>query len=154
MKNKSLRRLRCMRLLQSLPARCCAEALRSEHPQIIACALSIAPASKSGKILSKFTERLRNDVALRMCSIGEVSESWLLAMDRGLSQSLLAEKNRKASRFGGLPHAAGALRRIGEPLRKNALDGISEYDPELYYLLLHHIDKKQPQAKPKKGKQP
>ena len=152
MKSKSLRRLRCMRLLQSLPARCCAEALRSEHPQIIACALSIAPAPKAGKILSKFSERLRNDVSLRMCSIAEVSESWIIAMDLGLSQSLLAEKQRKAQRFGGLRQAAGALGAIAEPLLKKTLDGVCEYDPELYYKLLHHIDKKQPQAKSRKGK--
>ncbi|WP_018149955.1 flagellar motor switch protein FliG [Leeia oryzae] len=108
-----------------------AELIKNEHPQIIATILVHLEQDQSSEVLSCFTERLRNDVILRIATLEGVQPSALRDLNEVLTQLLSGSDKIKKSALGGIKTAAEILNFMGAVVETSAIQAIREYDPEL-----------------------
>lgn len=108
-----------------------AELLRNEHPQIIAAILVHLDFDQTGAVLKNFTERLRNDVVLRIATLEGIQPTALKDLNEVLYKVLAGgDKIRKTS-MGGVKTAAEIINMMGSQVESSVLESIREYDPEL-----------------------
>jgi len=108
-----------------------ADLIRNEHPQIIATILVHLEFDHAGEILKHFTERLRNDVLLRIATLDGVQPVALRELNEALTRILAgASANVKKAAMGGR-HAAEILNYVGQQVETTVIDNVREYDPEL-----------------------
>ena len=105
--------------------------IRNEHPQIIATILVHLAPDQSSAILSNFTERLRNDVLLRIATLEGVQPQALRELNDVLTQLLSGSDRIKKSAMGGVQLAAEILNFMGAQVEGAALGSIREHDPDL-----------------------
>ena len=112
--------------------------LKNEHPQIIALTLSILDPNYSGKVLCHFTQRLRNDVVLRVSTIDRVTVRWLNVLSVSIGKTIDGIGEHRLVDLGGSRTAAAMIKTVGEldPYEEvSILDSIREYDPDLALIL-------------------
>ncbi len=78
------------------------ELIRNEHPQIIATILVHLERDQACEILSHFTDRLRNDVVLRIATLDGVQPAALRELNDVLTKLLSGNENVKKSTLGGV----------------------------------------------------
>ena len=108
-----------------------ADLIRNEHPQIIATILVHLEPDQTSAILQHFTERLRNDVLLRIATLEGVQPQALRELNAVLTQLLSGSDRVKKSAMGGEQLTAEILNFLGSGVETSALGAIREYDPEL-----------------------
>ena len=108
-----------------------ADLIRNEHPQIIATILVHLEPDQTSAILQHFTERLRNDVLLRIGTLEGVQPQALRELNEVLTQLLSGSDRVKKSAMGGEQLTAEILNFLGSGVETSALGAIREYDPEL-----------------------
>ncbi|WP_231550461.1 MULTISPECIES: flagellar motor switch protein FliG [Chitinibacter] len=108
-----------------------AELIRNEHPQIIATILVHLEPDQSSEIMSNFSERVRNDVLLRIATLEGVQPAALKELNDVLTQLLSGSDKLKKSAMGGVQMAADILNFMGGVVEASAVANIREYDPEL-----------------------
>ncbi len=108
-----------------------AELIKNEHPQIIATILVHLEPDQSAEVLQNFTERLRNDVLLRVATLEGVQPAALRELNDVLTQLLSGSDRIKKSAMGGVAMAAEILNFLGGAIEASAIAGVREYDPEL-----------------------
>jgi flagellar motor switch protein FliG len=107
-----------------------AELIRDEHPQIIATILIHLERQKSSEILSMFTDRLRNDVILRIATFGGVQPGALQELTDVLTK-LLEGQSLKRSRMGGVRTAAEILNMMSTTHEEAVIAGVRQHDGDL-----------------------
>ena len=85
-----------------------AELIGDEHPQIIATILVHLERDRAAGVLALLTDRLRNDVMLRIATFGGVQPAALSELTEVLN-SVLAGQGAKRSKMGGVRTAAEIL---------------------------------------------
>ena len=114
--------------------------IRNEHPQIIATILVHLEFDQAGEILKNFTERLRNDVLLRIATLDGVQPVALHELNEALKRVLAsASGNVKKAAMGGVRHAAEILNFVGQQVETAIVDNVREYDPELAQNILDEM---------------
>lgn len=108
-----------------------AELIKNEHPQIIATILVHLEPDQSSEVLANFTERLRNDVLLRVATLEGIQPAALKELNDVLTQLLSGSDKLKKSAMGGVKMAADILNFMGGVVEASAVSSIREYDPEL-----------------------
>jgi flagellar motor switch protein FliG len=108
-----------------------AELIKNEHPQIIATILVHLEPDHAGAILKSFTDRLRNDVILRIATLDGVQPVALRELNETLSRVMAGATNVKKSTVGGVRTAAEILNFVGSTQETEILDNVREYDPDL-----------------------
>ncbi len=108
-----------------------ADLIRNEHPQIIATILVHLEYDHAGEILKHFTERLRNDVLLRIATLDGVQPTALQELNDALTRILSGSANIKKTAMGGVRTAAEILNFVGTTHETSILDNVREYDPDL-----------------------
>jgi flagellar motor switch protein FliG len=117
-----------------------ADMIRNEHPQIIATILVHLEFDQAGEILKNFTERLRNDVLLRIATLDGVQPVALHELNEALKRVLAsASGNVKKAAMGGIRHAAEILNFVGQQVETAIVDNVREYDPELAQSILDEM---------------
>ena len=117
-----------------------ADMIRNEHPQIIATILVHLEFDQAGEILKNFTERLRNDVLLRIATLDGVQPVALHELNEALKRVLAsASGNVKKAAMGGVRHAAEILNFVGQQVETAIVDNVREYDPELAQNILDEM---------------
>jgi flagellar motor switch protein FliG len=117
-----------------------ADMIRNEHPQIIATILVHLEFDQAGEILKLFTERLRNDVLLRIATLDGVQPIALHELNEALKRVLAgASGNVKKAAMGGIRHAAEILNFVGQQAETAIVDNVREYDPELAQKILDEM---------------
>jgi flagellar motor switch protein FliG len=117
-----------------------ADMIRNEHPQIIATILVHLEFDQAGEILKLFTERLRNDVLLRIATLDGVQPIALHELNEALKRILAgASGNVKKAAMGGIRHAAEILNFVGQQAETAIVDNVREYDPELAQKILDEM---------------
>jgi len=116
-----------------------ADMIRNEHPQIIATILVHLDYDHVGEILKLFTERLRNDVLLRIATLEGVQPQALHELNEALSRLLTGSTNIKKTAMGGVRHAAEILNFVGQGLETSIIDNVREYDPDLAQKILDEM---------------
>jgi flagellar motor switch protein FliG len=117
--------------LKWMDAEAVAELVKNEHPQIIATILVHLDADQASGVLAKFTERLRNDVMLRIATLEGVQPSALRDLNEVLTQLLQGSDRMKKSARGGVESAAEILNYLGGTLEAGVTAHIRETDPDL-----------------------
>lgn len=117
--------------LKWMDAATAADLIRNEHPQIIATILVHLEFDQAGEILKHFTDRLRNDVILRIATLDGVQPIALRELNDTLTHMLAGASTSKKAAMGGIRHAAEILNFVGAAAETVVLDNVREYDPDL-----------------------
>jgi flagellar motor switch protein FliG len=126
--------------LKWMDAATVADLIRNEHPQIIATILVHLEYDHAGEILKSFTDRLRNDVLLRVATLDGVQPVALRELNDAMARILSgASANVKKSAMGGIRHAAEILNFVGQQAETTMMDNVREYDPELAQKILDEM---------------
>lgn len=126
--------------LKWMDAATAADLIKNEHSQIIATILVHLEYDHAGEILRHFTDRLRNDVLLRIATLDGVQPAALKELNEALTRVLSgsASSLKKAS-MGGTRHAAEILNFVGNTAETAILDNVREYDPDLAQRILDEM---------------
>ena len=116
-----------------------AELIKNEHPQIIATILVHLAHDHAGDILNQFTERLRNDVILRIATLEGIQPEALRELNDVMLRLLSGSASMKQAAKGGAGTVAEILNFMGSANETAVLDSIREYDPDLAQKVLDEM---------------
>jgi flagellar motor switch protein FliG len=126
--------------LKWMDAATVSDLIKNEHPQIIATILVHLEFDHAGEVLKFFTERLRNDVLLRIATLDGVQPTALRELNEALTRLLAgASSNVKKAAMGGIRHAAEILNFVGQAAETAIVDNVREYDPDLAQKILDEM---------------
>ena len=117
--------------LKWMDAASAAELIKNEHPQIIATILVHLERDHSSAILALFTERLRNDVLLRIATLDSVQPTALRELNGVLSKLLSGTDSIKKPRMGGVRTTAEILNFMPTSLESDIIENFNQYDEEI-----------------------
>jgi flagellar motor switch protein FliG len=117
--------------LKWMDASSVAELIRNEHPQIIATILVHLERDQACEILGNFTDRLRNDVVLRIATLDGVQPAALRELNDVLTKLLSGNENVKKSSLGGVRAAAEILNFMSGEQEGSVMDNIKNYDNDM-----------------------
>ena len=104
--------------------------IREEHPQIIATILVHLKRNQAADVLSKFDDRERNDIMLRIATFGGVQPAALQELTE-VRNGLLHGQNLKRSKMGGVRPAAEILNLMKSQQEEAAIEAVRDFDSEL-----------------------
>jgi flagellar motor switch protein FliG len=116
-----------------------ADLIKNEHPQIIATILVHLEHDHASEILNFFTERLRNDVVLRIATLEGIQPAALKELNDVMLRLLSGSANIKKAAMGGVRTVAEILNFMGTANESTVVDSIREYDPELAQKILDEM---------------
>jgi flagellar motor switch protein FliG len=123
--------------LKWLDAPTVADLIRNEHPQIIATILVHLESDHVSDILNYFTERLRNDVMLRIATLDGIQPEALKDLNDVMLGLLAGSATVKKSAMGGVRAVAEILNYMGSANETTVVDSIRrEHSPELAQRIL------------------
>ena len=125
--------------LKWMDAATASDLIKNEHPQIIATILVHLEYDQAGEILKHFSDRLRNDVLLRIATLDGVQPTALKELNDTLSRTLAGATNVKKAAMGGVRHAADILNFVGAAAETAIIDNVREYDPDLAQKILDEM---------------
>ncbi len=125
--------------LKWMDAPTAADLIKNEHPQIIATILVHLETDQAGDILKCFTDRLRNDVLLRIATLDGVQPAALRELNDALTRMLSGATTVKKAAMGGVRHAAEILNFVGSAAETAIIDNVREYDPDLAQKILDEM---------------
>ena len=117
--------------LKWMDAQSVAELIHNEHPQIIATILVHLERDQSSEILKNFTERLRNDVMLRIATLDGVQPAALHELNDVLTKLLSGNENLKKKPMGGIRVAAEILNFMSGDTETSVMDSLKNYDDDM-----------------------
>ncbi|SOE49564.1 Flagellar motor switch protein FliG [plant metagenome] len=116
--------------LNWLDASTVAELIGDEHPQIIATILVHLERDRAAGVLALLSERLRNDVMLRIATFGGVQPAALGELTEVLN-NMLAGQGAKRSKMGGVRTAAEILNMMNSADEEAVVNSLRERDADL-----------------------
>jgi flagellar motor switch protein FliG len=108
-----------------------ADLIRNEHPQIIATILVHLERYHACEVLNFFTERLRNDVVLRIATLDGVQPAALRELNEVLTKLLSGNENLKKKPIGGVRAAAEILNFLSGDIETSVMDNLKNYDGDM-----------------------
>jgi flagellar motor switch protein FliG len=108
-----------------------ADLIRFEHPQIIATILVHLERYHACEVLDRFTERLRNDVVLRIATLDGVQPAALRELNEVLTKLLSGNESVKKKPMGGIRTAAEILNFMSSNHEEGVIENVRQYDAEL-----------------------
>lgn len=126
--------------LKWMDAATVADLIKNEHPQIIATILVHLEYDHAGEILKHFSDRLRNDVVLRIATLDGVQPVALRELNEAMTRLMAgASASVKKAAMGGVRHAAEILNYVGQAAETAVIDNVREYDPDLAQKILDEM---------------
>ncbi|HSY28570.1 MAG TPA: flagellar motor switch protein FliG [Burkholderiaceae bacterium] len=117
--------------LKWMDAQSVAELVRNEHPQIIATILVHLERYHACEVLDHFTERLRNDVVLRIATLDGVQPAALRELNEVLTKLLTGNENLKKKPMGGVRAAAEILNFLSGENEASVMANLKNYDADM-----------------------
>lgn len=108
-----------------------ADLIQNEHPQTIATILVHLERDQACEVLRSFTERLRNDVLLRIATLSGVQPAALRELNDVLSKLLSGSDVMKKQAMGGTRVAADILNFMTGEQEASAMEYLKNYDPDM-----------------------
>jgi flagellar motor switch protein FliG len=108
-----------------------ADLVNNEHPQTIATILVHLERDQACDVLNNFTERLRNDVLLRIATLSGVQPAALRELNDVMSKLLSGNDVMKKQVMGGINVAADILNFMGGDNESSAMEHLKNYDPDM-----------------------
>jgi flagellar motor switch protein FliG len=125
--------------LKWMDAATVADLVKNEHPQIIATILVHLEHDHSSEILNLFTDRLRNDVMLRIATLEGIQPNALKELNDVMLRLLSGSSNIKKAAMGGVRTVADILNFMGSANEATVIEAIKEYDPDLAQKILDQM---------------
>ncbi|GMU71315.1 MAG: hypothetical protein AMXMBFR42_07800 [Burkholderiales bacterium] len=122
--------------LRWMDAPAVADLIRHEHPQVIASILVHLERDQASAILTRFPERTRNDVVLRIATLDAIQPSAMSELNDVLAKLLSGTEVRRHSAPGGVRTAAEILNFLGSAVETSVVDAMREVDAELAQKIL------------------
>jgi flagellar motor switch protein FliG len=116
-----------------------AELLKNEHPQIVASILVHLERDHTSEVLKNMTERMRNDVLLRIATLDGIQPQALQELNEVLSKILAGSEKLKKATLGGTKATAEILNFLGSTLETTAVESIREHDADLAQKILDQM---------------
>ena len=117
--------------LKWMDAQSVAELIRNEHPQIIATILVHLERYHACEVLDHFTERLRNDVVLRIATLDGVQPAALRELNEVLTKLLTGNENLKKKPMGGIRAAAEIMNFLTGENETSVITNLKNYDADM-----------------------
>lgn len=117
--------------LKWMDAQSVADLIRNEHPQIIATILVHLERYHACEVLDQFTERLRNDVVLRIATLDGVQPAALRELNEVLTKLLSGNENLKKKPMGGIRAAAEILNFLSGENEASVMENLKNYDGDM-----------------------
>ncbi len=117
--------------LKWMDAESVADLIHNEHPQTIATILVHLERDQACEILGHFTERLRNDVLLRIATLSGVQPTALRELNDVLTKLLSGGDVMKKQPMGGIRAAADILNYMSGENESSAMEHLKGYDPDM-----------------------
>lgn len=117
--------------LKWMDAQSVADLVRNEHPQIIATILVHLERDQACEVLEHFTERLRNDVILRIATLDGVQPAALRELNEVLTKLLTGNENLKKKPMGGIRAAAEILNFFTGENEASVMANLKNYDNDM-----------------------
>jgi len=117
--------------LKWMDAQSIADLVRNEHPQIIATILVHLERYHACEVLEEFTERLRNDVVLRIATLDGVQPAALRELNEVLTKLLSGNENVKKTSMGGVRTAAEILNFLNGENETSVMANLKNYDADM-----------------------
>jgi len=117
--------------LKWMDAQSVAELIRNEHPQIIATILVHLERYHACDIINHFTERLRNDVVLRIATLDGVQPAALRELNDVLTKLLTGNESLKKQQMGGIRTAAEILNFLSGENETSVMNNLRAYDEDM-----------------------
>ena len=117
--------------LKWMDAESVADLIHNEHPQTIATILVHLERDQACEVLDNFTERLRNDVLLRIATLSGVQPTALRELNDVLTKLLSGGDMMKKQAMGGTRAAADILNFMSGENEASAMACLKNYDPEM-----------------------
>lgn len=117
--------------LKWMDAQSVADLIRNEHPQIIATILVHLERYHACEVLDQFTERLRNDVVLRIATLDGVQPAALRELNEVLTKLLSGNENLKKKPMGGIRAAAEILNFLSGENEASVMENLKNYDNDM-----------------------
>lgn len=105
--------------------------IKDEHPQTIAIILAHLEPGSASIVLSKLSDELKVEVALRIANLENVISGTVEEIDKVFEDILDNEQNSVTHKTGGVDHMAEILNQVNEMAGSLILDEIEKSDPEL-----------------------
>jgi flagellar motor switch protein FliG len=133
------REARGIESLKWMDAQSVAELIRNEHPQIIATIMVHLERYHAREVLDHFTERLRNDVMLRIATLDGVQPAALRELNDVLTKLLTGNENLKKKPMGGIRTAAEILNFFSGENEASAMESLKSYDAEMAQAIMDEM---------------
>ena len=117
--------------LKWMDAESVADLIHNEHPQTIATILVHLERDQACEVLNCFTERLRNDVLLRIATLSGVQPTALRELNDVLTKLLSGNDVLKKQPMGGTRAAAEILNFMSGENESAVMEHLKNYDPEM-----------------------
>lgn len=108
-----------------------AEFIKNEHPQIIATILVHLEPDQASAVIGQFTDRLRQDVMLRIATLDGVKPIALRELNDVMTNLLTGNENIKKQTMGGLKVAAEIMNFMSGDNEASVMEGLKSYDEEM-----------------------
>ncbi len=109
------------------------------HPQIVASILVHLERDHASEVLKSMTERMRNDVLLRIATLDGIQPQALQELNEVLSKILAGSEKLKKATLGGAKATAEILNFLGNTLETAAVESIREHDADLAQKILDQM---------------
>jgi flagellar motor switch protein FliG len=117
--------------LKWMDAQSVADLIRNEHPQIIATILVHLERYHACEVIGHFTERLRNDVVLRIATLDGVQPAALRELNEVLTKLLTGNESLKKKPMGGVRAAAEILNFLSGENEASVMSNLKNYDGDM-----------------------
>lgn len=117
--------------LKWMDAHTVSEFIKNEHPQIIATILVHLEPDQASEIIGHFTDRLRQDVMLRIATLDGVKPIALRELNEVMTKLLTGNENIKKQTMGGVKVAAEIMNFMNGETESVVLEGLKNYDDEM-----------------------
>lgn len=108
-----------------------AEFIKNEHPQIIATILVHLEADQAAEIVSYFTDRLRQDVMLRIATLDGVKPIALKELNDVMTKVLTGNESLQKKSMGGIQVAADIMNFMNGETEAVVMEGLKTHDDEM-----------------------
>ncbi len=108
-----------------------ADAIRDEHPQLIAILLVHLKDEQAGQILELLETDKKTNVVMRIARLGDVNSSALKELELLIENRFTQETDSKIKNLGGIKAAADILNNVDKDTENGIVETLTELDKEL-----------------------
>lgn len=108
-----------------------ADAIKDEHPQLIAILLVHLKDEQAGEILELLDEEKKTNVLMRVARLGDVNSSALKELELLIENRFTQETDSKIKNLGGIKTAADILNNVDKETESKIVETLNEIDKEL-----------------------